>query len=259
MIKSKKGAIAFPHAHLAAFLLIAIGLFLLFPFVDLLYPFIVGEGTAASCAMALYSGESAATACPVDKVIIYDDKVEINDEVWMKKGSGTTNEMVKEALAELLQACLSRGGGYNSRAFKNQGWYGSTLVCMECFHITIDKDVKDIKRLSNYLENTEPKGTPDKTYLDILTKDDDHLNLYLSYGDKYDLSPSKEEYTIASEKDYAIFFLGINKDAFSEFIGKAGEFFRGHFSDAVTISYDTYYAYLTESNNIGNVCEVKVN
>ncbi len=239
----KKKAMEFPFARFGVIIVLLLFIIAISPLMKSILNFITGQGNTASCAVALTTGDDIYEACSLDKVIIYDDKVEINDEVWMKKGSGTTNEMVKEALAKMLQTCLSKGGGYNSRAFKPQGYYDSNWVCMECFHVTIDESVQeDVTELTDYIKENKPKGS-DKTYLEILTKDEDHLKNYILLGEDINdyysivvspyLHETYKDLTFNSNQDYTVFFIAFKQKR--------------------------YYSLISKTSDIGKICEVKVN
>lgn len=255
MIRLKRGE-GFTMSRVVILLLIVGGIFLFSPLVTVIIQFITGSST--TCTLSLIGGEGTAK-CPIDDVVIYADKVEINDKKFMEKKSGTTDNMAKEALAKLLQKCLSRGGGYNSRAFSRDEFLTDNIVCLECFEVTIDESVPDIEGFTGYLSVNKPKGlNSDKTYLQALTKDESHLEAYLDYGFEEGLSPS-QTFAFIPNEDYTIIFLGIKKGSAIDKVGRFWDLITFKPYKALFKNRDTYFAYITESNNLGKVCERKVN
>ena len=130
----------------------------------------------------------------------------------------------------------------------------------------IDKDVskatETITGLAGYLNNNKLKGgISDKTYMELLTKNQEHLKAYMQFGEAAVLNPSWE--TIAFEfipgNDYTAFFVGIKKGSADNWWGKFTAAISGNFVKAVVGTSDTYYSYISKPSELGKVCEKKVN
>ena len=208
--------------------------------------------------MSLYKGGNIAD-CPIDEVKISFDKVEVNDEIFMEKGSRATEDMAKEALAKLLQTCLFRGGGLNSLAFRREGGFPDTAICMECFDVTLDGVT--VSGLTSYLDTHKPIGkVSDRTYMEILTRDDNYREVYLEIGKEEELSPKKgTPLTFTPRNDYTVFFLGIKKGGITDKWDRFKNFFSFNLGAAIFGNSDTYFTFISESNKIPKVCEAKVN
>lgn len=288
MIKQKK-AIGFAMAALITIVGIAFSAFILAPLISSGVNFIRGGGESQVCTLSLFQGKGIAR-CPIDDVIIYDDRVEIkygtkeNYEELMEIGSRTADVMVKEALARLLRACLQKGGGLNSKSFANiEG-----ITCLECATLSADEgssgadDIlrrglyeSNIANLKGYLEQNKPT-LADKSYMGFLTRDYDpstpyiqggHSRSYIIGGIEGKFYPgwTKEP---GPSKDYVIFYMGImegKNNFFENIVGKVGAFY-----DAITFNVGdllsnafkndgVYFTYITESSNLGNICQRKVN
>jgi len=267
MIRQKKG-VGWGMYLIIGLMVILAGIFLFAPLIDTVINVITGQGDASTCTLSLYSGRGTAR-CPIDNVRIFSDKVEIKKEgetdyrEFMKKEPDKTypdKDFEKEALAKLLQSCLSRGGGFNSKAFSRDEWYGGEVVCLECSQLTISDKIGTIEGFTAYLGEKGPKGSlSDKTYMELLTKDEDYRKAYMEYGWGRGLSPSDGAFKIKSEDDYTVFFLGIKKGHSAVAFDRFKRVVTYDFSNAIFKNHDTYFSFLTESRNIPEVCQRKVN
>jgi len=225
---------------------------------------IKGGGGSAACTVSLFEGKGLAK-CPIDDVIIYDDRVEIKKEheteygKLMEKGSRAKDEMAKEALAKLLGSCYDRGGGHGSRAFSRNSWFSSEGVCLECSNIVIDDSAGNINGLTDYLEKNKPKGiTSKKTYMEILTKDNTHRDAYMNYDLDAELSPQSEDFTFRQGEDYTIFFIGRKAAKITNLFNKFKHAVEGDVFSLFKNS-DTYFTYIIKSSELGIACKRKVN
>jgi hypothetical protein len=268
MIKKKAEGSAWGAAIVVGLIILLVGVLVFQPLISFVTTFFKSGGGAALCTLSLFEGKGIAK-CPIDNVIIHTDRVEIQyggqdkTEILSEINSGTTQGMGNDALAKLLLTCLNRGGGLNSRAFARDGWFDTNIVCMECAHVTISRGVSEpITGLAGYLNSVQPKGgISDKTYIKLLTKNEEHLGAYLDFGGRASLVPSDE--TISFEfvpgNDYTVFFIGIKKGSFKSWFNRFKAAVIGNFIEAVVGNSDTYYSYISEPNELGNVCEKKVN
>lgn len=243
-------------------LLLAVGLVLFTPFIGETVEFISKSGDTATCKFSLFQGKGTAK-CPIGKASIFKDEVRLDDKRFMGRGSEGTQNMAKEALAKLLSTCLSKGGGYNSRAFSSENWVSTESVCLECFKVTVDESAGIVKDFTDYLRDTTVKGSiPEKKYIEVLTRDQQHLKAYMEYGMGLGLAPSKGTFEFKPNQDYTIFFIGLKKG----FIPKLPTYAKNVWN-AVTLNFleitfgnqDTYFAYIAESEKIPQVCDRKVN
>ena len=283
MVKQKKG-IGFGMAILITLLVIVVSMFVFSPLVDFVINFIRTGGEASACALSIFGGRGIAV-CPIDDVKVSYDKVEIKYggqekkeyETFLEKGSRTEDEMVKEALARLLQSCLHKGGGLNSRAFGNDDIFGESLICLECATLSVndweneDGELDDIltdglEELEGYLESPDVKPLgkiSDKTYMDLLTSSSSHRARYTLNSEDLGLFPGAT--TTSQNKDYVIFYLGIKKGKglpFVEAIANTGRLLIGDFKGALNDAFKSrgvYFTYITESSNLRNTCQRKVN
>jgi len=272
MIKLKRGEATWGIAKLMGLILIAAGVIFLFIFTGPIGAYFKAGGDSAACTLSLTGGTAK---CPIDDVIIYDDRVEIKKEgktkyeKFMEKGSRPPDEMAKDALAKLLQACLNRGGGYNSRAFKRDHFITKTEVCLECFSLVIDNSIDNklgsFTGLRKYLEDNTPKGTNSaETYMEILTKDSSHRKTYLEYGSQerlfpYESTKDQPPRTFDPGIDYTIFFLGIKKGSASKKYHTIKAALEGNIVEAVLGNSDTYFTFISDSAAFIETCERKVN
>ncbi len=257
MFRQKTGAAGWGMTRVVSLVILVVGMVWFFSFNEAIAGLISGQGSSVACTISLIGGEGTAK-CPIDKVKIISDKVEINGKDFLKKGSRTSEEMSKEALAKLLQNCLVRGGGLNSRAFSRENWFESEKVCLECYQL---ETTMQISGLTDYLFNNKPKGTNSKnTYIQTLTKDDAHLEAYLVFGANNKLSPSKyTDVLIAPNNQYSIFFLGVKKGYVPRFVEYPSSAILPDALISVFKNSDNYFAYITEPQNLGKVCERIVN
>jgi len=270
MIGSKKG-VEFGGAVVIGLILLAaaaVALAFLLPVVTNL---IKGQGSSAACIVELSFGKGA-ESCPIEDAEIFDNRLEIEDKVVLEKRS-EGEDFPKEALTRLLRNCLGRGGGVNSRAFSRDDWFGTTEVCLECYHLTIEdenivytiietgveKKIPGIKDFTGYLSGNGPKGILDEKYIDILTKDDTHKKAYMQYGQARVLSPSRGDFIFTPDKEYTVFFVGLKEGSFNNIWGKVKAGFEGNFLKAALGTSDVYFAYISESGNLKNACQRKVN
>ncbi len=270
MAKGKKGGASWGGVIVVGLILLIVATIVFAPLVYFVTGFFKSGGSASLCTLSLFEGKGIAR-CPIDDVVIYSDKVEIKYgeqkkyELLAEKKT-STNEMANEALSKLLLTCLQRGGGLNSRAFARNGWFDKSIVCMECAQITIDKDVSKatgtITGLAGYLNANKPKGgISDKTYIQLLTKNEQHREAYLEFGARTELVPSKltPAFEFIPKNDYTAFFVGIKKGSADKWWGKFTAAITGDFIKAVVGNSDTYYSYISKPSQIGKVCEKKVN
>ena len=256
MVRSKTGEEGFGMVIVVSLIILGIGIVLFFPFNEAIAGVISGEGSSVACTISLINGEGTAR-CPVDKVKIASDKVEINEKKFLQKGSRTTKEMSNEALARLLQNCLTRGGGLNSRAFSRNNWFESEKVCLECYQLVSDIEING---LTDYLVENKPKSTSSKSaYIKTLTKDDSQLEAYLRFGSINKLLPSKYGGLIIPKTQYSIIFLGIKKGSIPKFIDDPASLITPDVLTSIFKNSDNFFVYITESQNIGKVCERAVN
>src|SRR3989338_1705606 len=225
MVNGKAGGASWGGVIVVGLILLIVGFIVFAPLVNLVVNFFRGGGSASLCTLSLFEGKGIAR-CPIDDVVIYPDKVEIKYggqkkyELLAEKKTSTTNEMANEALAKMLLTCLGRGGGLNSRAFSRSRWFSSDIVCMECAQINVNVEAGTITELKGYLETNKPKGgISDKTYMDLLTKNQQHRQAYLDFGTRTELIPSNTESRFAPG-DYTAFFVGIKKGSFSNWVGQ---------------------------------------
>lgn len=238
-------------------LLIAFAVILvLAPVVKELGGYVSAKGSSVACAVSLRGRESP--ECPIGKVKILSGKVEINGKKFMEREKMSTQDMAKEALANLLVSCFNRGGGSNSDAFKGGYFYSDESVCVICYKLTIADDVGEIADFTGYLRDTKAKIFSDKKYLEFLTKDDESLEAYMTFGMEKDFSPSAGTFIFKPNQEYSIFFMGLKKG----YIPKLGQ----KIKNAVTLNFlelffgkqDTYYAYIAETNKL-STCQRIVN
>lgn len=264
MIKQKKG-LGMGMVILIMVAVIAVSAIVLFYLVGPVSGSIKSVGTSSVCTLSLFQGRGIAR-CPIDDVRIFDDKVEIkygNEEEYeelMKIRSTSKQDDVNEALARLLQTCLNRGGGLGSRAFRGESGFGETTVCLECANLVVD-EAGIGSSLGKYLrEEGPPSGVSDKTYIELLTINPDHLEGYMETGIQFDLAPGKT-FNFIPDEDYTIFFLGIKKGSGIPIWNTINAVW-----DAANLNFDdlfgpdgTYFTYITKSSNLGTICERKVN
>ncbi len=230
-----------------------------FPFTKLLAETIIKGGQSSACSLTLFRGQGTAD-CPVSKVEIFKDKVEVDGKKFTEKGDESAQSMAKDAMARLLNICLSRGGGYNSQSFSRENFFPDESVCLECFNLIIDNDVGDVEDFIGYLRDTKANiGVSDKKYLETLTKDAEHLQAYMEYGAARGLAPSEGTFTFNPGVSYTIFFMGIKKGEITHLWDKISGTIRGDFIRVFLRNNDAYFSYITESSRISEVCNRKVN
>lgn len=255
-MRNKKG-IAFWLVILILLVILAFGAFYI-PFTAVAGDLIKGKGSSTACALSLMAGTDA-SSCPLHEVVILSDEVKADDKKYVEKKSQSTQEMAKEALAKLMLECLSNGGGLNSRAFFTENKFFEERVCLRCSKISIDKNIGNIEGFSEYLRDSKIKGSfSDKTYLEALTKNEEHLRAYMLYGAGIGLSPSNSAFVFTSGKEYTIFYLGIKEGSRLATVLRLYDLATGAFLRAA-FGNDTYFVYVAESENIPNVCDRQVN
>src|SRR3989338_8396999 len=132
MIKGKNGGASWGGVIVVGLIILLVGMIVFAPLVNFVIGFFKSGGSASLCTLSLFEGKGIAR-CPIDDVTIYKDEVTIRygdktyknrDEydILIERESETTESMANEALAKLLNGCLQRGGGLNSRAFARSGW-----------------------------------------------------------------------------------------------------------------------------------------
>jgi len=272
MMRSKKG-VEWGAATVMTLIIMGLAAVALSFIVPVVTNIIKGQGGSAACAVALYGEKGVGDNCPIEDAEIFDNRLKIRDKVVLEKRS-EDEDFPKEALTRLLRNCLGRGGGVNSRAFTRDEWFGQSEVCLECYRLTIDADAGEkiyvdvggiieekfgIKGFTGYLSGNGPKGSSDEKYIDILTKNEIHKEAYMEYGRGRDLSPSKGTFTFTSGEDYTVFFVGLKKGSADNIFGRAWKGVKGDVLGAVLGTSDTYFAYISESGNLKNACERKVN
>ncbi len=247
---------------------IAIVYFFMTPLISSVSSFIRGGADASVCTLSLFGGKGIAR-CPIDDVIISEEIVEIKygardeseeegyETLMEIENFDNPQEMVNEAFAKLLLGCLNRGGGLNSRSFSRNNWFASQVVCLECSGINLE-DGADVSGLAFHMNDKKPKGAiSDKKYIQLLTRDDQQLRAYNEFGTQRGLWPQNTA-TLTSGIEYTLFFIGFKKGGFGETLS--------NFWSAITLDIkgifensDTYFAYITESRKLGEVCPKKVN
>ncbi len=259
MNKSRIGS-EFGFSVLASFILLFGGIMMFFfPFTLEASKTISSGGKSSSCTLSLLNGEGTAK-CPVDQVNIFKNKIEINGKKSIDAGNSGTQIMAKEAIAKLLVSCLSRGGGYNSRSFSRENTFPNEIVCLECFDVKIDGNVGNIEGLTDYLRDTKSQSSvTDKKYLEVLTRDQEHLEAYIEYGTARHLAPPTGTFILKPNKEYVIYFMGIKQGKVNAFWSwlkdiKDLEFFRAFLGNN-----DAYFTYLVESDRLNGVCDRKIN
>lgn len=239
-------------------LLLAVALVMFFPFIEGFINWIAKGGDTASCKLSLLGGKPA-KGC-LEEAKIFKEKAEIDGKKFIERGSLSTQDMAKEAIAKLLVMCLNKGGGVNSRSFTVENWRSTETVCLECFKVTLDEEVPNIRDFTDYLTSTKIKGIiPEKTYLQTLTKDNNHLQAYMEYGAPFGLSPSKGTFEFVPFKEYTIFFIGLKKGYIPRKAKELWNVVTLSLFELVFLNQDTYFAYVSESEKIPQVCDRKVN
>ena len=256
-MRNKKG-IAVWLVVLIILVIVAFGVFFI-PFTSVLSDLIKGRGSSTACALSLMAGTDASN-CPLHEVVISNDAVKVDDKKYVEKKLQSTQEMAKEALTKLMLECLSNGGGLNSRAFFTEHKFFEERVCLRCSKIDIDKNIGNIGGFTEYLRDNKVKESfSDKTYLEALTKNEEHLRAYMIYGAGIGLSPSNSAFVFTPGKEYTIFYLGIKKGYALKSIEQFYDATTGALLRAVFGIYDNYFIYITESENIPNICDRQVN
>tara|TARA_Y100000031_G_scaffold155097_1_gene204747 strand:+ start:72 stop:740 length:669 start_codon:yes stop_codon:yes gene_type:complete len=215
-------------------------------------------GDKTSCQISLvklkYSEEEIAANCVPRDFKIYNNKV-----VEIKDGKSEDSEIVKdftlgddqvnELFAKLIGKCLEMGGGINSEAF-GRSLLAETTACLECSSVEFDKSVNvdSFVGLREYLEENKVPGI-DQKYSEFFTKDENHREDWIVFGDKKDLIPGKYEYPLRKNEIYTVFFLGI-KESFAHAIGYEGKFFSRD---------DVYFVYAATQDKANEVCGKIVN
>lgn len=253
----KKGGFEFGMVFVVTLVLILAGMLLFYPQVAETAEIISGKGSDAACRLSLFQGKGTAK-CPIQEVNILSNKVKVDDKDFVQKGSESSQQMAKEAMARLLATCLNRGGGYNSRAFSS--YFADEVACLKCYKITIEEKAGKIEDFTGYLRDTKVKGvTSGKNYLQVLTKDEENLKAYMEYGMARSLSPSQGTFTFVPQKEYTIFFMGIKKGEIVNIWNKIKDFARGDFLRLFFRNNDAYFAYIVEANRLNEVCDRLVN
>ncbi|MBI2655911.1 hypothetical protein HYX06_05825 [Candidatus Woesearchaeota archaeon] len=248
MTKNKKGGMGV----IVSIILIVVTFFFFGPFVKDLGATMLKGGEKSACSLSLILSTEA--KCPPKQVHILKDKVEVDDKEFMNKGKFDTQTMAKEAFARMLVECRQ-----SSSSFKRENLISDEIVCYECFKISISPDAGSFSDLTPYLRDIKPTGINlDKTYLEILTRDSEHLKAYMEFGMAKELSPSPYTFTFQPGKDYTIFFMGIKQGEITNIWNSI--------KDVVTVDFlsfmrgnDAYFTYATESYKISQICDRKVN
>ncbi len=257
MKKNKSGS-AFGMTVLVSAILLIAGIALFWPILQGIYNTITGGGNSVSCTLSLIQGKGTAK-CPVQEVKITNNGAELNGKSFIAK-SDNSKQMANEAFANMLKQCMGSGGGYNSNAFSRDDFVSDNAVCLECFKVKIDNSVGKIDGLLYYLRDTkDPSSISGDTYLKGLTKNPDHLRAYMEYGAAKELAPSVSTYAFNPGQDYSIFFLGIKKGETSHIWYKVKAGTQLDFLKAIFSNNDAYFAYIVESNKLGEICDRKVN
>jgi len=263
MIKNKRGdeeATAIPWGLLLGILLVLAGGFFLGKWTisraEASEKF--GESTLCSLSIAgsILSSEEMRAKCPIREFTV--SKSALLEKTGQKTGASkyikdfsTSNAKVNELFARLLFECSRNGGGPNSKAFSRQwhtGISGTQTVCLECATVSFDNDAKlPFTGLREYLEENEFSDSK-KKYSDYLTKDESHKSDWINFGIDNELSPGKQAAQLATDKMYAVFFMGI-KQSTSAALAKFKLISRE----------DTYYVYAAPSEKYNEICQRKVN
>ena len=202
---------------------------------------------------SVFSSEELVAKCPVKEYIVYGDSLKerkdgkLADSDLVKDFSAGDNK-VNELFAKLMGKCLQRGGGVNSNIFGRK-WLTSGTICLECAQVEFDRTTtKDnFPKLHEYLETTNAPGDK-KKYIDYLSKDAEHKEDWINFGFKYDLIPGKYEYSIVKDNIYSVFFIGIKESTVKAL-------YKGKLLDRE----DVYFVYTSNQENVGKICDRKVN
>ncbi|MEK6946271.1 MAG: hypothetical protein AABX32_01580 [Nanoarchaeota archaeon] len=260
-MNSRNGS-AMGMAIIIGFVLLAAGIVLFFfPFTLEAGQFIEQGGDSASCSLSLIGGTGAIN-CPISNVAVLKDEVKLNDKKFIDRNSKSTDDMAKEAISRLLVNCLNTGGGYNSRAFSSENYIFRESVCIECSKINIDSSAGEISGLTQYVRDTTSNVRSDKKFLEVLTRDPEHLKGYMLYGDGLGLAPAKTTFVFRPGQEYTVFFIGMKKGYITSSVKTAADLVTSggaSILEALFLTQDSYYAYVTESQNIPNVCDRLVN
>ncbi len=248
MAKNKKGGMGV----IISIVLIVVTFFFFGPFVKELGAAMLKGGEKSACSLSLIL--STESKCPPKQVQILKDKVEVDSKEFLDKGKLDTQTMAKEALARMLVECRQ-----SSQLFSRENLISDEIVCYECFKVSISPDAGTFSDLTPYLRESKPTGINlDKTYLEILTRDSEHLKAYMEFGMAKGLAPSASTFTFQPGKDYTIFFMGIKQGEITNIWNSI--------KDVVTFDFlgfvrgnDAYFTYATESYKISQVCDRKVN
>ena len=248
MINNKLGGMGI----IVSIILIVVAFFFFGTFVKDLGAFMLSGGQKSTCSLSLVLGTES--KCPPKQIVILKDKVTIDSKKYMDKGKYDTQTMAKEALAKMLLECRQ-----SSSSFSRENVIVDEIVCYECFKVSISQDAGAFSDLTPYLRDTKPKGVNlDKTYLELLTRDSEHLKAYMEFGMAKGLEPSTIALIFQPDKDYTIFFMGIKQGEVANILKSI--------KDAVTLDFlsfvrgnDAYFTYAAESGEISKVCNRKVN
>lgn len=243
---------------IVSILLLAVTLVLFFPFIQSLLELIVKGGDASSCKFSLYKGQGTAD-CPIGSLFISTDEVQLDGKSFAKNTKEGTQYMAKKALADFLVACFNKGGGYNSNAFSREGYTSDQAVCLKCNKVTIEPKVGNIDDFTGFLRDVKAPSVLDKKYIQILTRDPEHLQAYMEYGMARKLSPSQGTFTFSPSKEYTIFFMGIKKGEIPNILGKIKTYRDSGLLTAYFRNNDGYFVYAVESERLNEVCDRLVN
>jgi len=272
MIKQKKG-LGFMMVFLITLIVVVGSYFAISSFTNPVVASMRSGGASSVCTLSLYQGKGIAR-CPIDEVKIFKDEVGIkygykeysDDEDYDKLveirsiGGDAKQDDTNAGLAKLLQDCMGRGGGLNSLAFSRDSWFGRSIVCLECAELTIDERAGVITGLPTYLNTEAPVGSVSgKTYVELLTRDDQQRLAYNQLGEKNGFVPGNPDFTFFPGEDYTVFFLGIKKNSGSVRWGQFLDLKDLDFDKALFENHDNYFTYISKSSDLGKVCDRKVN
>lgn len=203
-----------------------------------------------------FSTEETTTKCPVTHYKVYSKSIKetlgysaSETDSKIIKDFFATNNKVNELFVKLMGSCLQTGGGLDSRAF-SRALGTSSIVCLECSTVEFDREIQQdfFEGLREYLDKTKIPNS-DKTYVNTLTKDDEHKEAWIDFGFANNIVPNQYSYQIKKDEIYGIFFVGIKQGTASALIKKRNIFDRD----------DTYFVYVAPLDKLNNLCDRKVN
>ncbi|HLD87238.1 MAG TPA: hypothetical protein VJB12_04170 [Candidatus Nanoarchaeia archaeon] len=259
MDKRKRGD-GFPFAVVIVFVLLAASIIAFSPLGTAITTLLSKGGETAACSLSLYKGQGTAR-CPIHDAEITGGKLLIDKKV-KKMRSISPYVPDKEAVAYLLKSCFERGGGKTSRAFSTENFFGVSRVCMQCYDLKVSEGISGT---NEYLSSTKAPAEKEKTYLNLLSNDANHQQIYLLYGALFDAIPSTTSQGIRPSTSYSVIFIGHKKGTSDDLFTRLGstiDLAMGNYAQAFNVAFSThdqYFAYIIESSKVGAICERLVN